>query len=383
MIFKFSAFLYIFLLFNRVFVPFIDLRMILLPMFFYLIVYKILVLIKNKEITFFATKNIFLILLLFLFLVIISNFKWFFNDYSPNEEVFINALILYTYNFLAIIVFSLYWKSINTKLFGYFFLISGGILWLSLIAQYLGMENLPFASEAVRGGFEEEFSLIGIRFGGYAEDQNYATLGMIFWFILTSIFLEKRILSFIVLILSFVGVMISFSKTILLGAIFILLLFTAKKIKMLLPFIVISVFVLVFSAFYLYELLSTLSTMSTRFVMWEIAFNGFLDNPLLGSGNTSVRSNFLNEGYWYVQPHNSFLAMLHDNGIFILVLYILFFLKSFNVINLKYKFIVLIILFLSFTQELFVFQYPYFALGILPIIVLLKQNNIHTTKIRI
>jgi O-antigen ligase len=377
-----STGIYVFLVFNRVFVPFIDLRIIALPIFLILIIMKFLQFIQIKKLVFFGTKKIAYLLTLFIFIIAISNIKWYFNPYPPNTEVLSNVIILYTYNLFAILVFSLYWNKINIKLLINIFILSGLVLFVSIFLQYLGIKNLPFAG-AVKGAVEDNFSLIGERFGGYAQDQNYATLGMVIWMLGSSIFLKNKFLIYIIYILSVIGILLSFSKTIIISIIIILSIFVAKKLKLLIPYILLIILFIIFTGYYMFELMSELSTMSIRFEMWKIAFESFLNNPFLGSGTTSVRSNFLYHGGWYVQPHNSIIALATDSGMFSLILFLLFFKLSFNLKNSFYNFLVAVLLFLTLTQELFVFQYLYFILAILPIIILLKQNKIYSIKIRI
>ncbi|MGA1941042.1 O-antigen ligase family protein [Arcobacter sp. YIC-310] len=382
MLLQISIALYIFLLFNREFVPFIDLRFLILPIFAYLLIFKFINILFTRNIVIYGTKKNIIYYMLFIFIVFLSNSKWYFNPYSPNEDILINVILLYIYNFLAVTIFALYWKKINLKVIGIVVFVSGLILFLSMILQYIGVQELPFARN-VRELEEFELSIIGTRIGGYAEDPNYATFSMMLWFVITFILFKNRFLVLFVFLLSFVGVILSFSKTIILASFIILSFFIAKKLKLLIPYTILFISLIAFSAYYIYEIFMTLSTMSTRFKMWEIAFYSFLNNPILGSGVTSVRSNFLFSGNWYVQPHNSFIAILADSGLFAFILFLCFFIKAFSLENKIYIFLVWLLFIFSFSQELFIFQYPYFVLGVLPIIVLLKQNRIYTTKIRI
>ena len=382
MLVQISTALYIFLLFNREFAPLIDLRFLILPIFMYLLMSKFIVILFTKNIIIYGTKKNIIFYLLFVIIVLLSNIKWYFNPYLPNEDIFLNVILLYIYNFLAITIFSLYWEKIDLRVIGIVIVVSGFILLLSMILQYIGVQELPFARN-VRELREFELSIIGTRIGGYAEDPNYATFSMILWLVMTFILFKNRFLIIVVFLSSLVGVVLSFSKTIILASFIILSFFIAKKLKLLIPYTILFISLIVFTSYYIYEIFMTLSTMSTRFKMWEIAFYSFLDNPLLGSGVTSVRSNFSFSGNWYVQPHNSFIAILADSGIFAFTLYLLFFIKVLTVENKIYVFLVWLLFIFSFSQELFIFQYPYFVLGILPILVLLKQNRIYTTKIRI
>lgn len=382
MLLKISTSLYIFLLFNREFVPLIDLRFVILPIFTWLLLYKIIVLLKYKSIISFGSKKYIWYWAIFVFIIAISNIKWLFNNFDPNNDVFINVVILYIYNFFAIFIFALYWKKLDLKLIKITFFISGVILLLSIIAQYLGVENLPL-SGSIRQMKEFDMSVVGTRLGGYAEDPNYASFSMMIWFLVSSILYSSRLVVILVFFMALVGIIFSFSKTIILALFIILSFFIAKRIKLLIPYSILFFTIMIGSVAYLYEIFQTLSTMSIRFRMWDAAFKLFLDSPLIGSGVTSVRSHFHYLEGWYVQPHSSYFTILADNGIFAFILYVLFIFLAFNLKDNRYKLLVGLLFFFSATYELFVFQYPYFVLGILPILVLLKQNRIYTTKIRI
>jgi O-antigen ligase len=382
MLLKISTSLYIFLLFNREFVPLIDLRFIILPIFLLLFLYKLIVVLKYKSIVSFGSKKYILYFATFIFIIFLTNIKWLFNYFEPRYEIFTNVIILYIYNFLAISIFALYWKRLDLKLIKIVFFISGVVLLSSIIAQYLGIENLPL-SGTIRQMKKFEISVVGTRLGGYAEDPNYASFSMMIWFLVSLILYSSRLVIILVFFMAFVGIIFSFSKTIILALFIVLSFFIAKRIKLLIPYTILFFTVMISSILYLYELFETLSTMSIRFRMWDAAMKLFLESPIIGSGITSVRSNFYYVEGWYVQPHSSYFTLLADNGIFAFILYVLFIFLAFNLKDNRYKLLVGLLFFFSATYELFVFQYPYFVLGILPILVLLKQNRIYTTKIRI
>ncbi|WP_297337038.1 O-antigen ligase family protein [Algoriphagus sp.] len=304
-----------------------------------------------------------------------------FNPFEAKQDIFLSSVILYLYNFIAVIVFALYWERIDQKWIKYFFLISGFILWSSLVLQFLGFEQLPFQGE-IKGGMEEEESVLGVRFGGYAQDQNYATFGMVIWGMMSMIFF-KNMLKQIVVFLAATGIIISFSKTIILVLIFLFFYYLFSKVKLHFVYvaaIILSVSILMVSIF---DVLMSLSTVYNRFLMWRAAFEGFIENPILGSGITSVRSNYLYRGGWYVQPHNSYIALLFDNGIISFVLYLVILVRSFRIENRLYRYLIMIFIAFSFSQELFVFQYPYSILGVIPIILNCCYYQIKLTRLEI
>ncbi len=381
MLFYVASFIYIFLLFNREFVPFVDLRYINFILFLFLILNKLIFFIKNKFIHVVGQRKDIVLFFILMFLVFLSNLSWMFNPFEAKQDIFLSSVILYLYNFIAVIVFALYWERIDQKWIKYFFLISGFILWSSLVLQFLGFEQLPFQGE-IKGGMEEEESVLGVRFGGYAQDQNYATFGMVIWGMMSMIFF-KNMLKQIVVFLAATGIIISFSKTIILVLIFLFFYYLFSKVKLHFVYvaaIILSVSILMVSIF---DVLMSLSTVYNRFLMWRAAFEGFIENPILGSGITSVRSNYLYRGGWYVQPHNSYIALLFDNGIISFVLYLVILVRSFRIENRLYRYLIMIFIAFSFSQELFVFQYPYSILGVIPIILNCCYYQIKLTRLEI
>jgi hypothetical protein len=312
-------------------------------------------------------------------LILTTNLNWFFNPYPPRYDVLVNAYVLYVYNIVSMLAFALFWNKIRDDQFRFYFLISGLILFLSMLLQFLGLETLPFAGD-VRHGHEEELSFFGVRYGGYAEDQNYATFGMVIWCIMVFSFYENKFLKVSVFLMAVLGVMISFSKTILIASFLILSFVIAKKLKVFFWFKLGLTILALISVNLVYESLGALGTMSTRFMMWDVALRSSLEGFLLGAGNTSVRCNFEYQGYWHVQCHNSFVAMLHDNGLLVLVMYSFFIWKQYRAGCSYYKVLLGFLLILSFTQELFVFQYPYAILVLVPIMYGVRDRRLHLTK---
>ncbi|MFC3415222.1 O-antigen ligase family protein [Algoriphagus hitonicola] len=304
-----------------------------------------------------------------------------FNPFDVRQDIFISSVILYLYNFIAVIVFALYWERIDQKWIKYFFLVGGFILWSSLVLQFLGFEQLPFQGE-VKSGMEEEESVLGIRFGGYAQDQNYATFGMVIWGVMSLIFF-KNMIRYVVLFLATTGVIISFSKTVILVVIFLIFYYLFSRFK--LQFVYVAAIILTVSILLvsIFDVLMSFSTVYNRFLMWRAAYEGFIENPILGSGITSVRSNYLFRGGWYVQPHNSYIALLFDNGIISFILYLVILVRSFRIESSLFHYLIMIFIAFSFSQELFVFQYPYSILGVIPIILNCCYYEINLSRLEI
>jgi O-antigen ligase len=382
MLFNIAAFIYIFLLFNREFVPFVDLRYINFVFLIILILNKLIYLLKYKSLTIVGTKSSIWAFVALVVLVLGSNIGWFANPYSPDTSVMISVIVLYLYNILAIVVFSLYWRRYNLQLFKYFFLVSGLVLFLSLVMQFIGMESLPFQGQ-IKSGMEEEEAVFGLRYGGYAQDQNYATIGMVIWVFTVFLFFKKSIFRFLVLAAAVLGILLSFSKTIILIVFILVFYFIAKYFRLHLVYVLTMMVVggLLFVS--IFDLLMSLPTISTRVFMWKSAILEFAQSPIFGNGISSVRSNFLYRGGWYVQPHNSFVAILVDHGLLGLTLYITLIIFAFKTESLFYKYLLVVFVVFSFTQELFVFQYPYFLLGILPMIINCLNGKQNFVELRI
>lgn len=369
MLFYLAAFIYIFLLFNREFVPLIDLRYLNFSFFIILLLNKFFYFLKNKYITIIGDKYTVIIFTCLVILLFVSNVNWLTNPYEPDIEVLLSTIVLYSYNILAIIVFALYWQRFNIKVFKFYFLFGGFILFLSLLLQFLGIESLPFEGEIRSGKVEEEAFIFGMRYGGYAEDQNYATIGMVIWIFTGFKFFSKSIIKYVILAFGVLGILLSFSKTIIAVIIILLFYYVSKNVKIQFIYII-TLLAFIFTVFGLvFDFLMSLPTIYLRVSMWKAAFYGFLDSPIFGNGISSVRSNFLYRGGWYVQPHNSFLAILVDHGILGFIFFLLLIIRSFNTRDVFYKYLLIVFLAFSCTYELFVFQYPYFIIGILPMIL--------------
>lgn len=382
MLFYIAAFIYIFLLFNREFVPFIDLRYVNFLFFIVLILNKLIYLIKYKSLTITGKKSSIWLFFFLVILVFASNIGWFGNPYKPDSPVLKSVIVLYLYNILAIVVFSLYWQRYNIQLFKYFFLVSGFVLFLSLVMQFVGFESLPFQGQ-VKSGMEEEEAVFGLRYGGYAQDQNYATIGMVIWIFTIFLFFKKSLFRLLVLAAGILGILLSFSKTIILIVFLLLFYFIAKYFRLHLVYVLTLMIVggLLFVS--IFDLLMSLPTISTRFLMWKSALLEFSGSPIFGNGISSVRSNFLYRGGWYVQPHNSFIAILVDHGLLGFGFYVTLIAFAFKTESLLYKYLLVVFVVFSFTQELFVFQYPYFVLGVLPMIINFLNGKLNFVELKI
>lgn len=350
--------------------------------FIILILNKLIYLIKYKSLTITGTKSSIWVFVLLVLLVFASNIGWLRNPYNPDSSVMVSVIVLYLYNILAVVIFSLYWQRYDARLFKYFFLISGAVLFLSLVMQFIGFESLPFQGQ-VKSGMEEEEAVFGLRYGGYAQDQNYATIGMVIWIFTVFLFFKKSLFRLLVLAAGILGILLSFSKTIILIVFLLIFYYLAKYLR--LHQVYVLTLMVVGSVLFvsIFDLLMSLPTISTRFLMWKSALLEFSGSPIFGNGVSSVRSNFLYRGGWYVQPHNSFIAILVDQGLLGFGFYVTLIVFAFRTESLLYKYLLVVFVVFSFTQELFVFQYPYFVIGILPMIINFLNGKMNFVELKI
>lgn len=371
-------------MFNREFNPLIDLRFFIIGLSILLLINKFIFFIKNRKAILNLSKFKLFTFFTFVLLIIFSNAMWLSNDLNINTEIFTKLSILYLYNLTVILILILYKNEYDYKKLLNFIVFSGLFLFLSMLLSFYMIDIYFFISgeEEKARAFsidEEGLSPFGIRVGGYAEDANYGTLSMIFlYYSVKAISNNKPLIIFIGLV-SFIGILLSFSKTIIISLVIFYIFYYAKKMKLLpllIPLILIGMIFLVNIAF---QYLTLLQTMSTRFVMWEQAFKLFLKSPFIGNGISSVRSNFFDSGFWYVQPHNNYMAIVADHGIIVLLIYIIFVISKYKNSEINYKAILTVFIFESITSDLWPFPYPVYVLFLMPILISkYKQEGLKT-----
>lgn len=270
-------------------------------------------------------------LFIFYSLILISNLSWLWSPLEINQPQFVNLVILNTSNAIFAAVFILYRSKCNPQKVIKYSLISLTILSISIFWVYFGLELPSLLHESGAKTLSEGSSFVNlfgqnVRSAGFAEDANFASLFSVVGFALCFAYWKKGQLIQIfmagVFILTFA---LAFSRTILIGFLIALLILlvrrlTTKSWKMWSYVIAIC---FAFVGLYLMSHLSILRELDstlTRFIMWDIAYDLFLHNPLIGGGISSVRSaiDFVYSGQWYVQCHSAFWQMLSENGIFAL-----------------------------------------------------------------
>lgn len=322
--------------------------------------------------------------MLLAFLVVFSNVKLIGSPLPIDWQVYKNAVVLYFFNFLTIVSFSLVAKRLTKRDFYLFVNISAIFLLLSILASLAGIDIHGIFGRRVRVGDPEDiYSPLGFRVAGYAEDVNYASLCMIIWFYVLVHFKEKKIIigKKLSKLLAVFGYLVAFSKTIFLAIIYWVGFEISRLIRLRRVYILMTFVLSGFLGFIAYNVLSSIGTMRIRFIMWRAAFQSIEDNPILGLGITGVRANFKASGGWYVQPHNNFIAIAADHGLIALVVYFIFIVNKFYVPK-KFYILMIFFLLLSVTQDLWVFPYPVFVMFLIPLFIEKETETIKYTLIK-
>lgn len=265
---------------------------------------------------------------LFYFLVLFSNISWIWNGILINREGVLNLAILNIYNFLAFIVFSLYKEHIDSRKLNNLILASGLVMSISIFWLALGFSLPTFFTTGARTitvdrGLGEHYNLFGmsIRFAGFAEDPNYATLYAIIAIVISLFFCKKHLIRILLIIVFSLSASLSFSRTTFLGVIIaVVLTFMHKhffQIKRLLYTVFVYGLISVSLLMPSLKFFSTMQTIKIRLNMWSVAKHLFLLSPFFGNGTGSFRCFFSSQhNGWHVQCHNTWWQVLSENGLF-------------------------------------------------------------------
>ncbi len=378
-------FLFIFNLFNREFTVFVDLRIFICLFEVVFLLLKATQVAFNRNLLLATSKINLFIYFVLIIAVCISNITWLNSPLIMDKDTFFNLIILYIYNLMSVAFFTLFFKELSLNIFLKSVHFSAFFLLLSMIAALCGIDIYFFSNEDVRAVHEGAvLSPFGVRVAGYSEDANYATLCMMIWGYTSYALPGIKRTKLLVLFCAILGVLLSFSKTVILGLV-VSYVFYFLIVSRAIYFVFPAVFgLIVISIPFILDLMSLLQTMSTRFVMWSVAFEAFLNNPIFGWGISAVRSNFLFQGYWYVQPHNTFLAIAVDHGIIVLSIFVYLLVHRFKEDNASYRLLLSVLIFLMCTSDLLPFPYIVFIIVLLPIMLKTDVgNNKNVMRLRI
>lgn len=369
-IFDIYLFLFIFTMINREFLFFgFDPRYILFIMSAALILLGL----KNiKEIQF---SKIEILLIFFYILLFFSNCCFLINRHPVAIKELKSLNILHMNNFLLLITIILYKKEVSQKKVTRYYKIAMIFLIISflLVLLHINIPSLFCGTKHVAVYGKDQINLFGgyFRIGGLAEDANYAFL-FFFSFIILLFIEGLNISNLLLIVVSFIGMGLSFSKTqVLMLVPAILIYFIYKKIKMTNKIKDISLFVLSMSVFLLpfimlkLNLFGSMITMANRYSLWNTAIQLIKRNHFLPAGLGGFRFYNYYRVNWLVQSHSSYVQILTELGIICAILYI--FVAYFNLKRLKnLNYIILLnFMFFSLTSETLYLQFFVFAMYLL------------------
>lgn len=383
-VFFFSFFIF---MINREFNPFgIDLRIIGVILALILIILGLKDIIKEKQTI--QLKKIDYLILSFFVLCFISNIVWVFNDLTIDIKQYIVILVSYIANLMFYVVFRMYSKYITLEKFNSAMKISSIVLIFSMIISFLGVNLRTFLMSGSKGFVKDLSSnFFGgmYRYGGYAEDPNYASLFLIFA-IATEFYTAKKRqvrINYIYILSAIFCFMLSASKTVLVAIVpaLIMALMKPSKLKKLANYIWIPTMILVPIILVVinFDWFDPIVTMMQRFKMWDFSLELFKNSPILGNGFTSFRSYLDLSGWWYVQCHSTIFQMLSETGLISIIIFGIILTLSLLKNNKYLTFMVSLFSIYMITTETAYHVYFIFILAVLPIIVeeceVMKKNN--------
>lgn len=327
--------LFIFTMVNREFLLFgLDMRFVILPLGALLVLYSFL---KPKTKLDYKPKDSKLINIFYIY-AIISNISWLWNGIEMNTSKFINEMLLICNVFISILVLNNYKEYFNKKKINIFIIISVLILTLSMAVVSFGVPlediggapDVHYIYEANQTAPDNK-NLFGgdFRVAGYASDPNYATLLLLIGAISAFQLKIRKILKIIVLAIFSVFMGLACSKTILAAcAVGAIAVYVIKKLKIsknknkIFNLVFISVIIIANLIMPKITFIRQFmpSTLTTRFAMWKQADKLFERSPIIGNGITSFRSYFAEE-HWYVQSHSTYWQILSELGIIGLLIF--------------------------------------------------------------
>lgn len=340
------SFLFIFTMINREFLFFgIDLRYILLILGVMLTIYGIINYKRNTNSNKRVSDKIYNAFFILFLWCLFSNISWTWNNLELYKVQTLNQNILIINNLIALIVYKMYKKYFDEKKIQRYIIFSCCILVVSFILTGMGYSLSEISGSDVRSmsystTLIEHKNIFGgnFRISGYAEDANYASLFLVIGFISLLQTNAKKINKFILGLIFAIAFGYSCSKTILasfvLGIIYLSVLSFSKRIDYKQSVSFIFIISLVLGVIILPNLgfLSSFTTMTTRFKMWNIAKNLFTSSPIIGSGLNSFKSYISAMYYknWYVQAHSTYWQLLSETGLIGLSIFIILMIRCLN-----------------------------------------------------
>lgn len=267
-------------------------------------------------------------LLWYFVFAMVCNVAWSFSDLELVQDQFFtvalaNALNLFFWFTVIAFRSRLTWRATSVSTH-----ISGAFLFLSMFLVYRGLDLRNYFSEYA-GGFSDGISwtpLGLVRYAGYAQDPNFASLFMVVWATVAifDAWRARNIGYLLVVPLAGFGFVMSLSKSILV-------------------MLVLAVFLVAVNRFFIGAIAKELAllgiiggtllaafekiqvpteTLHTRVLLWRSPVQWFSQSPIIGNGLTAARSANIDQD-WYVQIHSTVVQTFVELGIIGLLLYYL------------------------------------------------------------
>lgn len=297
----------------------------------------------------------------------------------------INLNILHANNFLCLLIFIRFKNQINWELVVDFLKVAILILCLSYVMIFFDIPiSTLFATDGRMIGINSGMNMFGgYRISGFAEDPNYAFL-FFYTCVLVLISSRRKILDFLIVLISLVGMGVSFSKTQMLAIVPSLIayvVFVKLSLKKILKRAILScALVLIFFIpliFVYMGVFADMDTMRTRYVLWIYCLQMLRENFFFPTGLGSCRFyiDYVNNYQWLVQSHSAFIQILCELGFINIVLIYMAFkkilLESRNIVFLM----LLNFLFFSVTSETIYLQYFVFIVYIIPLLYKKREED--------
>ena len=329
---------FLFLSFNREMAPFhIDLRFALVAVGVVCLLFSVHALFRSKRLSLSGLERTYLA---YFACVLMSFTAIVWNNQQLELPDYPGLAVVHLLNALAVVLVILNKDLLSFKKTAVVLCASGIILAASQVAVYFDVDLSAFLkSDEVRvmaqdKGQGEHLNFFGqlFRISGFAEDPNYACLFNILAIAMAlAIRRDRPRLASITVILSAVGVMLSWSRTVVFGSVGIALVVAlARYLKAEKALYSGFLAVLIPAAIALPFLrIDVLQTITTRYRLWENAFDLFCQSPLFGNGLTSFRYyNASVQNGWVVHPHSSLWETLSEFGAIAFAVLLLLYLLS-------------------------------------------------------
>lgn len=317
--------------------------------------------------------------LFFLILSIAVNIMWLFNGLKMRPGPFFVVFSACCYNLGVFLLFNINKHLIQWKKISLMIIFAGCILISSIVVSYLGIDLRQYGSQYV-GGYQDISAgfISKLRYGGYAQDPNYASLFMVIWLAVAIYGLVQsrkgwlRWVYLAVVPLAIFGFLASSSKSILAitPLAMIIVLINNKYVKIAnfgKSIILLSMFLItLLVAFEIIKPQTSSFTILGRMALWKTAVTQVKVSPIIGSGLTSARSA-TEKINWYIHPHSSIIQILVDMGILGVVLIFLVFKRNLTFNNRLLVFLTIIFMSHFATYETIYQAYFVFMIGLLPL----------------